>query len=170
MDMAEVDFAAVVKAAEEMTALGANGREIHLSSRFDLDPAPLLGDRVRLLQVVWNLLSNAIKFTPIGGTIDVRLDRVGNDARLSVSDNGSGISAQFLPHVFELYQQGQQTGGHMPGLGIGLAIVAQVVKLHGGTARVESVGLDHGSTFIVTLPLRVSGRRSGKPRRSEEKS
>jgi signal transduction histidine kinase len=128
------------------------------------------GDRVRLLQVIWNLLSNAIKFTPIGGTIDVRLERVGNEARLSVADNGAGISAEFLPHVFELYRQAQQTERHMPGLGIGLAIVAQVVKLHGGTARVESPGLAQGSTFIVTLPLRVTGRRVGKSRRSEEKS
>jgi two-component system, chemotaxis family, CheB/CheR fusion protein len=170
MDMAEVDFAAVVRAAAEMTVLSVNGRGIRLSTHLDLDPAPVQGDRVRLLQVVWNLLSNAIKFTPIGGTIEVRLERAGNDAKLLVSDNGSGISAEFLPHVFELYQQAHQAGGHMPGLGIGLAIVAQVVKLHGGTARVESVGLDHGSTFIVTLPLRVTGRRTGRSRRSEEQS
>jgi signal transduction histidine kinase len=170
MNMAEIDLAAVVRSAEEMTVLSANGRGIHLCTRLELDPAPMSGDRVRLLQVIWNLLSNAIKFTPIGGTIDVRLERVGNDARLSVADNGAGISAEFLPRVFELYQQAHQAERHMPGLGIGLAIVAQVVKLHGGTARVESPGLDQGSTFIVTLPLHASGRRVGKSRRAEEKS
>jgi len=168
MNMEEVDLGSVVRSAEEMTTLSANGRGIHLSTRLDLDPAPLLGDRVRLLQVVWNLLSNAIKFTPIGGTVEVRLERVKNNAQLSVSDNGAGISREFLPYVFELYRQADQTGSPMPGLGIGLAIVAQVVKLHRGTVRVESVGLGHGSTFIITLPLRVSGRRSGKSRRSEE--
>jgi len=170
VEMEEIDLASVVRAAEQMTALSATGRGIHLCSKLELDPAPVRGDRVRLLQVVWNLLSNAIKFTPIGGTIDVRLKRVGNDARLSVADNGSGISAEFLPHVFELYRQAHQEGNQMPGLGIGLAIVAQVVKLHGGSARVESPGLGHGSEFIVTLPLLVSGRRAGKSRRSEENS
>jgi signal transduction histidine kinase len=152
MEMSDVDLADIIKSAREMTALSANGRGIALRSQLDLDPAPMRGDRVRLLQVVWNLLSNAIKFTPIGGTIDVRLDREGGDARLTVADNGAGISPDFAPHVFELYRQANHAGAHMPGLGIGLAIVAQVVKLHGGTVRVESPGLGRGSTFIITLP------------------
>jgi two-component system CheB/CheR fusion protein len=109
---------------------------------------------VRLLQVVWNLMSNAIKFTPPGGQIDVRLERDGDHARLSVTDTGIGISADFAPHVFELYRQADSAGGHRPGLGIGLSIAAQIVKHHRGTVRVESPGLGHGSTFIVTLPLR----------------
>jgi two-component system CheB/CheR fusion protein len=152
MEMSDVDLADIIKSAREMTALSANGRGIALRSQLDLNPAPMRGDRVRLLQVVWNLLSNAIKFTPIGGTIDVRLDREGGDARLTVADNGAGISPDFAPHVFELYRQANHIGAHMPGLGIGLAIVAQVVKLHGGTVRVESPGLGRGSTFIITLP------------------
>src|SRR6185436_10307454 len=114
---------------------------------------PLRGDRVRLLQVVWNLLSNAIKFTPRDGRIDLRLERDGNDARVSVIDTGAGITAGFLPHVFELYRQAESTTGHLPGLGIGLAIVAQIVKAHGGTVRAESPGLGLGATFTVTLPL-----------------
>ncbi len=177
MEMAEVDWASVVRSALEMTALSANAREIQIRLDLILDPAPLQGDGVRLLQVVWNLLSNAIKFTPPGGQIDVRLDRYGNEARLSVSDTGTGISAGFAPHVFELYSQGSQAAGHRPGLGIGLSIVAQIVKLHGGAVRVESAGLGHGSTFIVTLPLfpipadaagtAPAGRRSGKSRRAD---
>ena len=143
-----------------------------------LDPAPMRGDRVRLLQVVWNLLSNAIKFTPHRGRIDIRLERQGNNARLSVSDTGTGITPEFAPHVFELYRQADQTAGHTPGLGIGLSIVAQIVRLHGGTVSVESGGLGHGSTFIVALPLlpppettvKRSGRRSGRSRRSKENS
>jgi two-component system CheB/CheR fusion protein len=168
VEMEDIDLAAVVRSAEEMTAVSAARRGIHFCSLLELDPAPLRGDRVRLLQVVWNLLSNAIKFTPVGGTIDVRLERVDNEAQLSVADNGAGISAEFLPHVFELYRQAQQTDSHRPGLGIGLAIVAQVVKLHGGTVCVESPGLGHGSTFTVTLPLAMSGRRAGKSRRADE--
>src|SRR5207248_2730188 len=178
MKMEEMDLAAAVRSALEMTALSAKARELQLRLQMTLDPAPLRGDRVRLLQVVWNLLSNAIKFTPPGGEIDVRLERDGNDARLSVVDSGAGISAEFLPHVFELYRQEKGAAAHMPGLGIGLSIVSQIVKLHGGTVRVDSAGAGNGSVFVVTLPLLVSipedaesskrsGRRSGKVRRTD---
>ncbi|HEV7768502.1 MAG TPA: ATP-binding protein, partial [Thermoanaerobaculia bacterium] len=164
--------------ALDITGLTASARGIHIRLHLMLDPAPVLGDRVRLLQVVWNLLSNAVKFTPDEGQIDVRLERYGNDLRLLVTDTGTGISAEFLPHVFELYRQGDATSTHSPGLGIGLSVVAQIVKQHGGTASVESAGLGHGSTFLVTLPLRMplattidgpkkAGRRSGKTRRAD---
>jgi len=140
-------------------------------------PSPVRGDRVRLLQVVWNLLSNAIKFTPPGGEIDIRVEREGSAARLSVTDTGAGISADFVPHVFELYRQANEKSGRQPGLGIGLSIVAQIVKLHGGFVRVASPGTGLGSTFIVTLPLLLvssssekSGRRSGGSRRKGRKS
>jgi len=173
MAMEEVDLAAVVRSGVEMTAVSARAAGIEVRLHQSLDPAPMRGDRVRLLQVVWNLLSNAIKFTPRGGEIDVRLEPNGNEARMSVADTGGGISAALAPHVFELYRQADATSGHSPGLGIGLAIVSQIVKLHGGAVRVESPGLGFGSTFIVTLPLLLppppragrSGRRSGKPRR-----
>ena len=176
MEMVDVDLAAVVRSALEMTAHGARERGVQVRLDVDLDPAPLRGDRVRLLQVVWNLLSNAIKFTPAGGEVGVRLVRHGNDAHLTVIDTGAGISADFAPHVFELYRQADRTAVHMPGLGIGLAIVAQIVKLHGGTVRVQSPGLGLGSTFTVTLPLVSadgevgSGRRSGRSRRTAEQS
>ncbi len=126
---------------------------------------------VRLLQVVWNLLSNAIKFTPPGGEIDVRLERDGSDARLSVIDTGVGISADFAPHVFELYRQADPSGSHRPGLGIGLSIVAQIVKLHEGNgARRAAPELGHGSTFIVTLPCPVIARGPrALPRRRAER-
>ena len=173
MNMEDIDWVPVVRSAIEMTALSASAREVQIRLNLILNPAPLHGDSVRLLQVVWNLLSNAIKFTPPGGGIDVRLDRYGNDARLSVIDTGAGISADFAPHVFELYRQGKENASHMPGLGIGLSIVAQIVRLHGGTVRVESAGIGHGSTFVVTLPLvpdRVSvsrtGRRASEARRA----
>ncbi|MEO8381034.1 MAG: chemotaxis protein CheB [Acidobacteriota bacterium] len=176
VDMEDLDFSAVVRSALDMTSLSAGARGITIGLHLDLDPAPVRGDRVRLLQVVWNLLSNAIKFTPPGGTIDVRLGREGGEVRLSVCDTGEGISPDFAPHVFDLYRQADPTATHMPGLGIGLAIVAQILRLHDGTVRVESAGLGHGSTFTATLPLRPTvslgdataaptGRRSGKNRR-----
>jgi signal transduction histidine kinase len=172
MEMAQTDLAAVVTSALEMTTLSAGGQvRLHLT----LDPAPVMGDRVRLLQVVWNLLSNAIKFTPAGGEVDVWLERDGNDARLSVMDTGVGISADFAPHVFELYRQADDKTRPLPGLGIGLAIVAQIVRVHGGAVRVESPGLGRGATFIVTIPLLADapgasrqGRRTGRLRRGDD--
>ncbi|HEX7137334.1 MAG TPA: CheR family methyltransferase, partial [Vicinamibacterales bacterium] len=176
MEMVDIDLAPVIRSAVEMTTSGASERGLQILMDFSLEFAPVRGDRVRLLQVVWNLLSNAVKFTASGGVIDVRLERDGNDARLSVIDTGNGISADFVPHVFELYRQADPRATHMPGLGIGLAIVAQIVKLHGGSVRVESAGLGRGSTFVVVLPLQVppmdegaigTGRRSGRSRRGE---
>ncbi len=160
MKMVDVDLADVVRSALEMTAHSAREGGVQVRLDVDLDPAPLRGDRVRLLQVVWNLLSNAVKFTPPGGEIGVRLVRHGNDARLSVIDTGAGISADFAPHVFELYRQADRTAIHVPGLGIGLSIVAQIVKLHGGTVRVDSPGLGLGSTFTVALPRAAADRES----------
>ena len=158
MQMTEIDLALVIRSALEMIAVGRDGRGLPIRLHLTLDPAPLLGDPVRLLQVIWNLLSNAIKFSPPDSEIDVRLERDGEQARLSVTDNGLGISADFAPHVFEPYRQADESASHIPGLGIGLSIVAQIVKLHGGAVRVESAGLGHGSTFIVTLPLRATAR------------
>jgi signal transduction histidine kinase len=86
-----------------------------------------------------------------------------------VSDTGSGISADFLPHVFELYRQGAPAANQLPGLGIGLAIVAQIVKLHAGTVRAESAGLGEGATFIVTLPLRALPEEEKPGRRSAQR-
>jgi signal transduction histidine kinase len=153
MEMADFDLGDVLRSTAAMTAAAAADRGIRVRLHVDLDPARVRGDRVRLLQVIWNLLSNAIKFTPGGGAIDVRLDREGSQARLSVVDTGAGMSSDFLPHVFELYRQADEATGRLPGLGIGLSIVDQIVKLHGGQVRVASPGLGDGSTFVVTLPL-----------------
>jgi two-component system CheB/CheR fusion protein len=180
IEMADIDLVPVVRSALDITVVMARARGIEMSLQLLADPAPVRGDHVRLLQVIWNLLSNAIKFTPSGGSINVRLDRDEDQLRVSVSDTGVGISADFLPHVFDLYRQADASGKYMPGLGIGLSIVAQIVKLHGGRARVESRGLGKGSTFVVTLPLRVPlidgdvtaahpARRANKRRRIDKK-
>jgi two-component system, chemotaxis family, CheB/CheR fusion protein len=171
-----VDLVNVMRSAIEITRVSASLKGVRVESEVALPSAPVVGDSVRLLQVVWNLLTNAIKFTPQGGAVDIRLDREGNEARISVQDTGEGITSQFLPHVFELFRQAEAADDHSTGLGIGLAIASQIVKLHGGTVRAESPGVGEGSTFIVTLPLALpeanqittgstvkSGRRSRIP-------
>src|SRR6185503_10373533 len=110
----------------------------------------VIGDPDRLLQIIWNLISNAIKFTPNGGWIEVRLDRRDSNVELTVSDNGIGISREFLPFVFERFRQADaSTTRPDSGLGLGLAIVRHLIELHGGTVRAASKGEDHGAVFTV---------------------
>jgi CheY-like chemotaxis protein len=116
------------------------------------------GDFARLQQVLWNLLTNAIKFTPEGGKIEVVAERVGTGVELWVTDTGEGISADFLPVMFQRFSQadGSTTRKH-GGLGLGLSIVKSLVEMHGGTVDATSGGLGKGSTFVVRLPARVPG-------------
>ena len=126
--------------------------------RLDVDlpqaPVPVVGDSTRLVQVMANLIDNAVKYTDEGGTIRVSLTHDDTKARLTVTDNGSGIPSEDLPHLFEAYCQ----GGHSihranSGLGLGLPLVRQLVQLHGGTVEAGSAGLGQGSRFVVYLPL-----------------
>lgn len=112
------------------------------------------GDAVRLQQIVWNLLSNAVKFTPNGGRVDVRLESADNQAQIVVTDTGKGINRDFLPYIFESFRQedASVTRKH-GGLGLGLAIVYQLVEAHGGTIKADSLGFGKGATFTVSLPL-----------------
>jgi CheY-like chemotaxis protein len=121
-----------------------------------LDAAPIriVGDENRLQQVFWNLLSNAVKFTPKGGRVRIKLERIESQARIIVSDTGEGITPDFLPHVFDTFRQadGTLTKRH-GGLGLGLAIVRRLVEMHGGTVSVMSGGRGHGATFTVSIPI-----------------
>jgi signal transduction histidine kinase/CheY-like chemotaxis protein len=111
-------------------------------------------DPERLQQVVWNLLTNAIKFTPHGGRITLRSSLGDLRARLEVADTGKGIGAEFLPHVFEHFRQAETAAGRLEGgLGLGLAITRRLVRLHGGTIRVDSAGEGKGALFTIELPL-----------------
>jgi CheY-like chemotaxis protein len=114
----------------------------------------MLGDSARLQQVVWNLLSNGVKFTPEGGRILVQLEPAEERARLTVRDTGRGISADFLPFVFDRFRQAESevTRSH-GGLGLGLAIVRELVHMHGGSVSAHSGGEEQGATFIIELPL-----------------
>jgi two-component system CheB/CheR fusion protein len=122
----------------------------------DLTPEPLIvqADPVRVRQIAWNLLSNAIKFTPSGGRVNVALKRDGHSARLDVVDTGIGIAADALPHIFDLFYQPDYSANRAQGgMGIGLALVRQLVDLHGGRIEVHSDGTNRGSRFTVWLPL-----------------
>ncbi len=110
------------------------------------------GDRNRLMQVFSNLLGNAVKFTPEGGRVDVAVSDEGTNFTVLVKDNGIGISSEFLPKVFERFRQDLSSTAQNGGLGLGLAIVRQLVEMHGGSVSVDSDGAGTGSQFTVTLP------------------
>jgi signal transduction histidine kinase len=114
----------------------------------------VVGDRNRLEQVFTNLLTNSVKFTPEGGSIDVSVASNNGSVEIAISDSGIGISSNFLPLVFERFRQDTATETRNGGLGLGLAIVRNLVEMHGGTVRAESKGENQGSTFTVTLPVK----------------
>jgi signal transduction histidine kinase/CheY-like chemotaxis protein len=151
-----VNLVSVIESAIESVRLAAEAKSIRLQSVLDSEAGLLLGDANRLQQVVWNLLSNALKFTPKGGRVEIRLDRVNSHAEITVSDTGPGISSEFLPFVFDRFRQHDSTTTRSyGGLGLGLAIVRQLVELHGGTVTVVSPGIGQGTTFTVTLPAMI---------------
>src|SRR5262245_22863307 len=128
----------------------------HIVIQFDRGAAPLqvAGDSARLQQAVWNLLSNAVKFTGEAGYVVVRLESLDQHAHISVSDNGIGISSEFLPYVFDRFRQADSSSTRKHGgLGLGLALVRYIVEMHGGSVRAESPGKGLGTTFTITLPL-----------------
>lgn len=144
----------VVNNSIEAVRQSAAARDIRLHCMLDNSIGLMRGDPSRLQQVLWNLLSNAIKFTPKGGRIQVILERVNSHAEISIEDNGIGIRAEFLPHVFDRFRQADPgTTRRYGGLGLGLSIVKNLVELHGGSVRVKSPGENQGSTFIVVLPI-----------------
>jgi signal transduction histidine kinase/ActR/RegA family two-component response regulator len=160
LDVRPVDLAGVAAAVVEALRPTAEVKAIRLQSLLDPQAGPVSGDADRLQQVIWNLLSNAIKFTPKGGRVQVRLERVNSHVEIVVSDSGKGIGAEFLPYVFERFRQADSTSTRKHGgMGLGLSIVRQLVELHGGTVGVESAGAGQGATFIVQLPLMVMHRQ-----------
>jgi PAS domain S-box-containing protein len=151
----QVDPVAVVEAAVEAVQGLADAKDIELEAFLDPDAGPILADPDRLQQVVWNLLSNAIKFSPAHGRVEIKLERGGPVARITVSDHGAGIKPELLPEIFERFRQGERPTG---GLGLGLAIVRHIVQLHSGIVRAQSAGEGQGAMFTVELPtLKESG-------------
>ena len=168
LTVAPVRLAFVIAAAAETVSLAADAKQIQITLDLDPDVAPISGDAARLQQVVWNLLTNAVKFTNPGGQVTVALRQVPAAgslgpalAQLRVSDTGKGIEPQFLPHVFEHFRQADATTTRkFGGLGLGLAIVRQIVAMHGGTVGAESAGENQGAIFTVQLPLHLPAQTS----------
>ena len=157
LDVQQVTVSDVANGAVESAQPTAHAKGVRLDGIIDPRSGVVSGDPARLQQIFWNLLSNAIKFTPKGGRVQVILQRTNSHVEFRVSDNGIGMPASFLPHVFERFsQKDSSTTRTHGGLGLGLAISKQLVELHGGTIQASSPGEGQGATFVVDLPLTIS--------------
>lgn len=166
LNIEQVDLAKVINSAIDCVQLAADAKGIQLAVILDPSARYISGDASRLQQVVWNLLANAIKFTPSGGTVEVHLQRADSYVQIRVSDNGQGISADFLPFIFDRFRQGDGTTTRSQGgLGLGLAIVRHLVEIHGGTVKAESAGPDQGATFTIQLPQTRAAELASSQRR-----
>ncbi|MEA5623597.1 ATP-binding protein [Nostoc sp. UHCC 0251] len=154
LNLQTVNLVFTIQAALETVQLAAEAKSIQINLHLDTAIGQVKGDSSRIQQIIWNLLSNAVKFTPSGGKVEVYLKQINSQLELRVSDTGKGISPDFLPYVFEYFRQADSsTTRSFGGLGLGLAIVRQLVELHGGTVWAESLGEGQGATFTVTLPV-----------------
>jgi PAS domain S-box-containing protein len=154
LDVQRVDLPTIVAESVETVRSTASAKGVRLLVVIDPLNAPVSGDPNRLRQVFWNLLTNAIKFTPKGGRVQVLLERVDSHVEVSIIDTGEGIAPEFLPSIFNRFEQADpSTTRHHGGLGLGLAIVKYLVELHGGSVRAKSGGTGKGATFVVNLPL-----------------
>lgn len=158
LDRKPVSLSTVIKEAVETVSAELKAKAISLSVELDTEILVVEGDSVRLGQIAWNLLNNAVKFTPANGRIKITLGQEGNEARLIVDDSGQGISPEFLPHIFEMFRQADASSSRRQGgMGIGLALVKQLVELHDGRVQVYSAGIDRGARFTVWIPLYKPG-------------
>jgi signal transduction histidine kinase/ActR/RegA family two-component response regulator len=166
-----VDLVAVAQAALDAVRPLAATKNVQLAFSSDLEARePVSGDAGRLQQVIWNLLANAIKFTPEGGRVGVFIDRSNEYMEVRIVDTGQGISPDFLAHVFERFRQADDaTTRRHSGLGLGLAIVRQLVELHGGTVHAASEGVGRGATFTVRLPISAREAQAGQAPALEER-
>jgi signal transduction histidine kinase len=156
LDIHDCDLVEVINAGTAVVRPTAESRDITLDVQLDPAASRASCDAARIQQVIWNLLSNAIKFTPKGGTVRVKLVREQSSWRISVSDNGQGVSPELLPHIFDRFRQAESgTRRHFGGLGLGLSIVKHLTEMHGGTVEASSPGEGLGTTFDVRLPIRA---------------
>ena len=165
LDVQTIEPAVIVDNAIGTIQPAADAKNVRVQTLIDPRIGPISGDPGRLQQVLWNLLSNAVKFTPKGGRVQVRLERVNSHIEIVVSDTGIGISKEFLPLVFDRFRQAdsgstRRTGG----LGLGLSIVKHLVEMHGGSVTADSPGEDQGSTFTVRLPLMIVHQSAAQTR------
>ena len=157
LDVCPVDLKGVVEQALDAARPAADAKEIRIQVVLDPRAGPVTGDPDRLQQVVWNLVLNAVKFTPKGGRVEVRLQRVDSHVEIVVSDTGQGIAPAVLPFVFDRFRQADSSSRRAhSGLGLGLALVKHLVELHGGGVSAQSAGEGLGATFVVTLPVALA--------------
>lgn len=153
LEVRQVNLSEIVEAAIDNITPAANAKNIRLDTALD-SKCVVSGDADRLQQVLWNLLTNAVKFTENGGRVQTFMKHAHSNVEISITDTGQGISPEFLPFVFERFQQSDKTKTRRHGgLGLGMAITRHIVELHGGTIRAESPGLNQGATFTVSLPV-----------------
>jgi CheY-like chemotaxis protein len=165
LEIRPMDLVSVIEQAVQTIHPAADAKGVSLETKLPFEISQIAGDPARLQQVIWNLLSNAIKFTPQGGHVLVRLERVDPHIRITVSDTGKGIAPDFLPCIFDRFSQADSSSARRyGGLGLGLALVKYLVELHGGTIEAASAGEGQGSTFTVTLPVRAVTAPLGEAR------
>ena len=151
-----LDLKAIIHSAIEQVRPLIEARQHELRLRIGPADAYVLGDKTRLVQVIANILNNAAKYTPQGGEISLTLEVREPNARISISDNGSGIAPSLLPHVFDLFTQEERTPDRgQGGLSLGLALVKSLTTLHDGWVKASSEGVGQGSTFAIGLPLQT---------------
>jgi signal transduction histidine kinase/CheY-like chemotaxis protein len=161
LNLQALDVAAVIRRAVETVGPAADAREIEIQEVLDHDAGPVLGDEDRLQQVMWNLLSNAVKFTPKGGRVRIELVQVNSHVEVTVEDTGPGLDPEFIPYAFDRFRQADSsTTRRHGGLGLGLAIVRNLVELHGGTVTAGNRSVGSGALFVIKLP-----RMSVRPQR-----
>jgi hypothetical protein len=161
LHLRETELTPLIKAAVSAVEPMASAKNIGVDLSLDENAGIVLADPDRIQQVIWNLVHNAVKFTPRGGRVGVRLERLEALCRIRVIDTGIGISPEFVPYAFERFRQADSsTTRPYGGLGLGLAICRQLVELHGGVISAESAGIDQGSVFTVELPLASVQQRS----------
>jgi PAS domain S-box-containing protein len=164
LDVQSVDLIVLLRESVETVRAAAEARAIDLRTEFGAPNAFFNGDANRLRQVFWNLLNNAIKFTPAGGCVCLKLEESKSQFKIQVMDTGEGIAPEFLPSVFNRFQQADaSTTRRHGGLGLGLALVKQLVELHGGHVSAQSPGLGKGATFVVNLPFADLYRNEREP-------
>jgi PAS domain S-box-containing protein len=167
----QVELEPIIRSAVETSRplIDASGHQLKL--RFAAQPLALLADSARLAQVFSNLINNSAKYTPRGGTIELTVEKKGDEAIVRVRDNGIGISCEDLPHVFDMFRQlDHSLEKSQGGLGIGLSLVRRLVELHGGTVNAHSEGTGKGSEFVVTLPIATTAPKVTPQRKLENRT
>jgi diguanylate cyclase len=158
-----IDLNGVLDRATETSQPGMDARQHSFYRTAQTAPVMVLGDAVRLVQVFGNLLENASRYTPAGGIISMRVDKRSHTVVVTITDNGIGITDKALPHVFEMFVRDlHATEVHEGGLGVGLAVVRELLKAHEGSVTAKSAGRNQGSEFAVTLPLAAAGSLAGR--------